>query len=280
LSTSFVPPPADLTRPPALLDQLSQFSRTLLYVGLGLIAFSFILSWWSLTRYRVYEQRGVDLNSLEQVAAIEKDMDEAARKDYHLRFDRYARAWNLNESRFGEFYKAHLGDNYAKVLEQEDQYSRKSATVLLRGWSTWTGWFGIMFVALMVASFFASRINSDFELIEWTFPLAGAIVFAFFTLLAIVFYFTVPDANDEGITQGVDWGNYLAVLGGLAATVGCAVEGVKSVEERHAALAEAAQDQVAQAEDETDPEPVKPPPKPKAKEPEPEAREKNRLMDW
>lgn len=291
------PPPPDAPKPPAfaaspiaqvpqaqtVVEQLNSHSRTLQYVGVGLIVLAFPLTWWSLTRYRVYEQRGVDLASPEQAAAIDKDMDEDEKKEYQERIGIYARAWTLNLGRFEQtFYYPYLGEDYAGHLNNEILYSRSSGTLGLRGWTTWTGWFGIVFAVLLFVAQFAPKFSEDLEPIAWSFPLALTAVYGFFTLIALMFFFSVPGANDDGIAQGVGLGNYLAILGGLLATTGSVFEGIKSVNARHAELAAASDDEeeTEAAEPDTDQPKPKPKPKSKSRNDEPPPRQKTRLEDW
>lgn len=259
--SSFAVPQVSVAASP--VDQLRENSRTLQYAGFVLIVLAFPLMWWSVTRYRVYERRGVDLGSAEQIAAIEKDMDEEEKKEYYDRVGRYQREWTLNTSRFGQFYLDHFGDKYASRLNDEDSYDKSSGTLSLRGWSTWTGWFGVAFVVIMIASLIAPKFVDDLEELAWSFPWVGAILFGFYTLLAIVFYFSVPDDNGEGYSQGVGLGNYLALLGGMTATAGCAFEGMKTTAARLAAL----ENEPEEEEEEEEPETPSPP-------------KKNRLQDW
>lgn len=258
---SFVTPQVAVAASP--VDQLRENSRALQYAGFVLIVLAFPLVWWSVTRYRVYEQQGVDLGSAEQIAAIEKDMDEEEKKDYRDRVGIYGREWTLNASRFGDFYLNYLGDDYAIRLNNEERYDKSSGTLSLRGWSTWTGWFGVTFVVIMIASLIAPKFVDDLERLAWSFPWVGAILFGFYTLMALVYYFGVPDDNGDGYSQGVGLGNYVALLGGLMATAGCAFEGMKTTAARLAAIESESEEE----EDEDEPE-------------APSAPKKNRLQDW
>lgn len=257
-------------------------SRLLQYVGAALIVLAMPLSWWSLTRTRIYEERGVDLGSIAQAEAITKDMTPEENAEYIERRAAFNRAWSLNTGRFQDFYFAEFGDNYAKLLNDEMLYTLRSGTLTLRGWSTWTGWFGVVFVGLLFAAQHAPKFSEDLEPIAWSFPLALAGVFGFFTLMAIWFYFGVPDPNDVGISQGVGLGNYLAILGGLVATTGSVFEGLKSMNARLAELAAESEDDADESEGDA-PAEEKPKPKPlfksRKEEPPPE-RKKSRLEDW
>ncbi len=67
--------------------------------------------------------------------------------------------------------------------------------------------FGVVFVGLLLAAQYAPKFSEDLEPIAWSFPLALAGVFGFFTLMAIWFYFGVcPIRTTVGISQGVGLG--------------------------------------------------------------------------
>jgi hypothetical protein len=85
----------------------------------------------------------------------------------------------------------------------------------------------------------------------------------------------VPGANDDGISQGAGLGNYLAILGGIVATIGSSFEGVKSMNAR---LVELAEEDEEEGDEEAEAEKPKPAPKPRADAPP--DRKKSRLEDW
>ncbi len=68
-----------------LLEQMRTHSRLLQYVGAALIVLAMPLSWWSLTRTRIYEERGVDLGSIAQAEANTKDMTPEENAEYIVR---------------------------------------------------------------------------------------------------------------------------------------------------------------------------------------------------
>jgi hypothetical protein len=267
--SEFVPPPgpespSSASEPPAAAPE-GRDGRPFIYAGAALIGLAFLLSWWSLTKYRVWDERGVPP---EQLGNVTKDMDDDDKKEYEADVARYRQSWTDNTSQFGDFYKAHFGDSYGRDLDQQQARNFRSGTLYFRGWSTWTGWFGVTFVVLVLASQIAPTLAPQLEPWSWTFPWAGAALFGLYTLMALGFFFTVPSPNGDGYSQGVSWGNYLAILGGGVAVAGCVFEGLRAADRRIAAL-EAAGDE----EDEPEEEP-EPPPSP------PEKPVKNRLQDW
>jgi len=268
-------PTGDLAAP----EIVRRDGRPLLYAGLGLIALSIILSWWSLTKYRVYELRGVDMANAGEMSAVEgqksgeSDEKYAARmKEYHERRDRYRRAWDVNVKQYGEFYNAYLGEKYLQDLSFQDVRSKSTGKVYFRGWSTWTGWFGMVFIVVVVGLLLAPKFAPQFEPWEWTFPWVGAGLLGLFTLMAVSFFLTVPDENDDGYSQGVSWGNYIAIVGGGLATAGCVFEGLRAADKRLADIQSGRFDTDDDKEDDDD---DPPPVKPAAPLPS-----KNRLQDW
>lgn len=274
-------PVVQVSQPQSPLDQLRERSRWLQYAGAALIILSLPLTWWSLTKYRIYEQRGVDLGSEEQRNAITKDMDAEELKDYEERLGAYTRAWTLNLGLYEHtFYYPYLGEDYANRLNLEIMASHRSATLGLRGWSTWTGWFGLVFVILLFVAQYAPKFSEDLEPIAWAFPLALAVMFGFFTIMTLMYYFGVPDRNGDGVAQGVGLGNYIAILGGLLATTGSVFEGLKSMNARLAELAADEDDEEVEADAAEATAEEKPKPKPKPRRDEPPPRQKSRLEDW
>lgn len=244
----------------------------LLYAGLGLIVLSLLFSWWSVSKYRVYEERGVDLGSRDAREAITAKMSEDDKKDYQNRLDEYTREWKLNTTRFDDFYQSTFGKEFQVVISREEQYTRKTGTLSLRGWSTWTGLFGLIVVVAIVAVPLAPKWDPDWALFAWAYPLVQAALAGTFWLAAVAFYFTVPDANGAGYSQGVGLGNYLAILGASIALAVTVSVGVRSVAEHKAELAEMEEEEAEEAK------PVAP--KSPKKLPDPPKPEKNRLQDW
>jgi len=273
-------PPGDFAAP----EIARRDGRPFLYAGLGLVALSLMLSWWSLTKYRVYELRGVDLanaNALKEVEGQqsgESDEDYAARMtEYRDRLDRYRRAWDVNVKQYGEFYNYFLGEKYLQDLSFQDVRSKSTGKVYFRGWSTWTGWFGLTFIIIVVGLLSAPKFAPQFEPWEWTFPWVGAGLLGLFTLMAVAFFLTVPDENDDGYSQGVSWGNYIAMVGGGLAVAGCVFEGLRAADKRLADIQSGRFDTDDDEDNDEDAGPPKPPPpvKPAATLPA-----KSRLQDW
>lgn len=260
MSDSANPPAAELSdAAPTPRDGLP-----FLYVGCAAIALSFLLSWWDLTRYRVPEQRGVPP---EKMAEIDKKLDDDGKKAYYDLVARYDRSWADNRAQFLDFYNDHFGINFETELRLQDARNFKSGTIYFRGWSTWTGWLGVLFVALILAAQFAPKFYPPIEPWAWGIPWAGAILFGLYTLMALGFFFSVPGPNGDGYSQGVSWGNYLAILGGGLATAGCVFEGLKSIDQGLAALKARKEASDDEEEDEEEPQAAPSPPK-------------NRLQDW
>lgn len=261
-------PPAD--EPPAE-DYDGRDGRPFVFVGLCLIALAFVLSWWSLTKYRVPAQRGIHLGIAEQtdLESRHEGEDEAEyqkrMKDYHAEIGLYQHSWDVNLSQYRDYYLAHLGDKYGEDLDSQDKRSLKSGTVYFRGWSTWTGWFGVVGLVLLLGLQIAPKFAPQLDPWAWAFPWAGAAWFGLFTLSAVAFFFTVPDENGDGYSQGVGFGNYLAMVGGALAAAGCIFYGLQTADQRVAFLQ--SRGESADKEEEDEPEP---PPKPA----------KNRLQDW
>jgi hypothetical protein len=260
VNESATPQTADEAAP----EPSARDGRRLMYAGMALVAVSFLLSWWGLTKYRVYHERGVPP---EKIPGLEATLDEDEKKEYREELARYDQAWNDNRAQYGEFYKAHFGDNFETELRLQTARSWKSGTIKLSGYSTWTGWVGLLFVVILAAALFASRVAPALEQWSWGFPWAGAILFALFTLMAVTFYFTVPDDNGDGYAQGVSWGNYLAIVGGCLATAGCVFEGMRTIDQGIAAMK--ARSEATTEEEDEDVEAAAPPPP-----------AKSRLQDW
>jgi hypothetical protein len=266
--------PADSTPPAETETEYDgRDGRPFIFVGLCFVALSFVLSWWSLTKYRVEEQRGVDLSNVEQAHEIERQKNgeseakyQVRLKEYRDRLHRYQHAWEVNQSQYGDFYRAHVGDDYLGDLGFQDQRTLKSGTIYFRGWSTWTGWFGALGLVLLLATQVAPRFAPQLAPWAWAFPWAGAAWFGLFTLLAIAFFFNVPDENGDGYSQGVGFGNYFALLGGAIAATGCVFYGLQTADERLAFLQSRSKDDDEEDEEEEEDEPPKP--------------VKNRLQDW
>lgn len=247
--------------------------RPFVFVGLCLVVVSFALSWWSLTKYRVAELRGVDLNNPEQVHEVERQKNTESEAEFQLRLkefrdrrNRYQNSWAVNQSQYDEFYRKHLGAEYLGYLDIQDQRTLKSGTVLIRGWSTWTGWLGAIGVVLLLGSQVVPKFAPKVEPWSWAFPWVGAAWFGLFTLSAVAFFFTVPSENGDGYSQGVGFGNYFALVGGVLTAAGCVFYGLQAADEGIAFLKSRAAAAEEDEEDEDD-------------EPEPQPA-KNRLQDW
>lgn len=248
--------------------------RPFVFAGFCFIALSFALSWWGLTRYRVPELRGIDLGNAAQMHEVEgkKESEDEAEfqkrsKEYRDQQSLYQRSWEVNRAQYGDFYLAQLGESYLGDLNFQDQRSLKSGTVYFRGWSTWTGWFGVLGIAVWFGWQIAPKFAPQIEPWSWAVPWAGAAWFGVFTLSAAAFFFTVPDENGPGYSQGVGFGNYLAIAGGALAVTGCVFLGLQTADQRVAFL----QSRAAAADEEDDDD---------DDEPEPPKPVKNRLQDW
>lgn len=266
------PPIAEVTE----AEATERDGRPFLYAGMALIALSFLLSWWSLTKYRVYAERGVPP---EKIGTVEADLDEDEKKEYHEELARYGQSWEDNRKQYGEFYRDQFGDNFETEIRLQDARSWKSGTIYFRGWSTWTGWFGVTFVLMMFAAQLLPHFKPSLQPWAWGFPWAGAIVFGLLTLMAVVFFFSVPDDNGDGYSQGVSWGNYIAIIGGCLATAGCVFEGMRSIDQGIAVMKARAEAKAEEEDDEEEEAETAKPGKPAAAAPPPEP-PKSRLNDW
>lgn len=218
-------------------------SRLLVAVGAGLIVVSFLMSWWGVEKYRVYEQRGVNLASPGALEAITEKMTPEAKKEYNDRVISYMTSWEANKALNHEFYLAALGQDYHDTLNKLINVSLTSGKLTLYGWSTWTGRFGFLFVLIGAAWFLAPKIKPELEEFAWTVPWVWTALGAVLFISAMAFYFTVPDQNGDGYSQGLSLGCYLAIAGSLAVIVGGTFEGIKSARDRLALLAARAEEE-------------------------------------
>ncbi|MBA4019238.1 MAG: hypothetical protein C0483_18890 [Pirellula sp.] len=249
-------------------------SRQLLYAGIGLAVVAFLLPWWGLTKYRVSEQRGMNMTDPTVIASITKDMDEPTRTEYETRVRLYDSSWTSNRSLNQAFYEASLGKDYDKEIRAKEAVSLSSGSTSIYGWSAWTAWFGLVFVIAGVALFVAPAFVPDMASWKWLVPWIWTALALIYLIMALAFYFGVPDANGPGYSQGVSLGCYLAIFGGAAAIAGSVFEGLRSAQERLAALENAEEDE----EDDQAAAGGKPMPPPKPLDPEEERR--RRLNDW
>jgi hypothetical protein len=233
-------------------------SKTLLYAGMAAMLISLLFTWWSLNKYRVWEQRGVDMGARDAAAEIEKGMDPDELKEYQDRQDRYRREWELNRNRFGKFYSAQFGEMYDTQLVQDDLYTKRSGSLVLRGWSTWTGWLSLVVIACVLALPYAPNYDRDWKPFAWTIPWIQTTLLGGLLMFAAAFYLMMPDANGDGYAQGIGLGFYLMFAGSATALSVTIRDALRSTAEHR-----------AQAVDEEDEEPEETP-KPV----------KNRLQDW
>lgn len=263
------PPPA-----PAAIETMRSRSRQLLYAGMGLAVVAFLMPWWGITKYRVSEQRGMNMADTTIVASITKDMDEPTRTEYQTRALLYETGWQSNRSLNQAFYEASLGKDYDKELRAKEAVSLSSGSSSLYGWSIWTAWFGILFVVAGVALYVAPTFAPQMESWKWLVPWIWAASALLYLILAIAFFFGVPDANGPGYSQGISLGCYLAIFGGAAALVGGVFEGMRSAQERLAALEEASDDEEVDVNSAGGKKGPAPPPL------SPEEERRRRLNDW
>lgn len=267
------------------LEKARTNSRRLVMVGAGLIVVSFLLSWWSLSKYRVSEMRGVNLGVPAEVSAVTEKMSDQDKEAYNNELQSYATSWSANRTLNHEFYLSALGPDYDTKLTNLDNVSHNGGTLHLNGWSTWTGRFGFIFVLLGVAWFFAPQINPDLGEHAWTAPWVWTALGAILLISTLSFYFNVPDKNGDGYSQGVTLGCYMALLGSTAVVVGGTFEGIKSARERLARLAEQAEEEGEESdENEADdkPAPRRSVPKAPPVDAQQAAKEEKarRLQDW
>jgi hypothetical protein len=264
-------------------------SRMVMYAGLGLVALSLVFSWWSLTKYRVSYERGVNLaipgEKQKMLDEIRADGDE---EDYNREVAEYGAAWQTNTMLYNEYYAKHIGPNYQTTLQGQIERSLTQGTIFFRGWSTWTGWLALLGIAGVIGLMVAPRFSPEAEQWVWLAPWVAAGTGALVGLLSISFFFNVPDENGAGYSQGVGLGVYLAMLAGLAAASAGTLEGMIAARERlesiesEAEEEEEEQEEAAAAAGAAKPKPAaapaaKRPVAPPAAEPPPP---KNRLMDW
>jgi hypothetical protein len=258
-----------------VLGELQARSRLILFCGLGLMGLAFVLSWWSITKYRISYERGVNM----AVPAEKQEMFHRLgnnKADYQRQLDEYAVAWATNTKQYHAYYVGRFGNDYQRDLGTLMDRSLKSGTLYYRGWSTWTGWLGIVTILVVVGIYVAPRFKpEEMEEWAWTAPWAAACLGGLYLLLALAFFFSEPDENDAGYSQGIGLGCYVAILGGLATTLGGLVVGLST-----ARLAGMESDS-DEEEDETAPAmsaPKRPAFAPPAATKPPES--KNRLNDW
>lgn len=264
-----VPSPA-----PAALETMRSRSKQVLYAGAGLAVVAFLLPWWGITKYRVSEQRGLDMTNMAVSSAITKDMDEPTRTEYEKRVQLYDSSWQANRNLNQAFYEAYLGKDYDKEIRAKDGVSLSTGTSKVYGWSVWTAWFGLLFVIAGTAIYVTPTFAPQMESWKWLVPWIWAASALLYLILAIAFFFGVPDANGPGYSQGLSLGCYLAIFGGAAALIGGVFEGMRSAQERLAALESAADE----AEDDSESAGGNKAPAQPALSPEEERR--RRLNDW
>lgn len=267
-----VPSPA-----PAALETMRSRSKQLLYAGAGLAVVAFLLPWWGVTKYRVSEQRGLDMTNMTVISAITKDMDEPTRTEYDKRARLYDSSWQANRNLNQAFYEAYLGKDYDKEIHAKDGISLSTGTSKVYGWSVWTAWFGLLFVIAGVAIYVAPTFAPQMDSWKWLVPWIWAASALLYLILAIAFFFGVPDANGPGYSQGISFGGYLAIFGGAAGLVGAIFEGMRSAQERLASLENGSSDE-DEEDDGAEPAGDKRAPAPQPLSPEEERR--RRLNDW
>lgn len=256
-------------------------SRRLVMIGAGLIVVSFLLSWWSLSKYRIYELRGVNMAVPGEVAAATAKMQPDELEAYNNRLQVYMASWQANRTLNHDFYDYAFGGDYDKTLANLDSVSLNGGTLTLFGWSTWTGRFGFLFVLLGAAWYFAPQFKPELEDYAWTVPWVWTALGGILLISALALYFNVPDKNGDGYSQGVTLGCYVAIAGALCVVIGGTFEGIKSAQDRLAQLAaQADEEEPAEADDK--PAPRRPAPKAPPVDPEQSAKEEKarRLQDW
>ncbi|MBL9091234.1 MAG: hypothetical protein JNL96_08415 [Planctomycetaceae bacterium] len=261
-------------------------SRKLVYIGAGIAFVAFLLPWWGITKYRVSAFRGHVVSDMTMRGEFEaypppkevtEGMDPEEIDELKLEARSYTSGWDANKSLNKDFYYAELGDGYEKTLLDKETMSQSSGSLSLYGWSTWTGWFGVLFILLGVALYAAPAFLPQMQPWAWLAPWGWLLSAAIYLLAAIGFYFGVPDENGPGYSQGVSLGCYLAILGGIAAAIGCYFEGVKSAADRLSTI-EAGDDEDEDDDDVPAAKSAKPAVAPKPLDPEEERR--RRLSDW
>jgi hypothetical protein len=264
----------------------------LLYGGLALMGLAFILSWWSITKYRVYYARGVNLQVPADVDEMNKRIGDD-RAEHEKEVAQYQSDWNTNSKQYHAYYVANFGTGYLENLNNQMDRSLSSGTLYYRGWSTFTGWLGIITILAVVGLYVAPKFAPDpMEQWAWTAPWAAVALGGLYTLLAMLFFMNEPSENGAGYSQGIGLGCYVAILGGMAAVIGGVFEGLASAKARLQSI----ESDTSDDDDETpstpaDDGPVTPvrpaaprpasaaqkrPAAPPAEKPP----EKNRLMDW
>lgn len=251
--------------------------------GTAAMFLSLFMAWWGLTRYRVLEERDVNLQNPDAVAAISKDKSAEELNDYKDRKIKYEKAWEaVTQSPDGKFYDRYLGVEYVRELTRQDIESQRSGSVYVRGYYTWTGWFLLIGLIAIGAAQAAPKFAAEqVEPIAWALPWVGTVVAGMFALLAVAFFFTVPDANGDGYAQGVSLGNLLAITAGIVAAIGWSYEGLKAADRRLAEMDadEEDEDESDEAEAVVTAKPMSPTAKP-AQPAAPPQPPKNRLTDW
>jgi hypothetical protein len=255
---AIAPAAAELAAP-NVVEELRSRSRLLLLGGLGLMGLAFIFSWWSLTKYRVAQERGVNINVPATQQELLKNLGDK-RADYEREAAEYRSAWEINTRQYNAFYQSYAGSSYQTDLQNQIDRSLVQGTIYFRGWSTWTGWLGFLAILTYVVLTFGPRFAPEqMEPWAWTAPWAVAVLGGLYFLLALAFYFNVPDENGPGYSQGVGFGNYIAILAGLAAAIGGTFEGLASAKRR---LEEIEQSPDEEAEEAETPAPESKPPLP------------------
>lgn len=261
-----------------LIGTLKSNGRLLMFAGLAFMGLAFVLSWWSLTKYRVSQERGVNLAiPADKQVMLDKIGDELA--DYQTEVARYNSEWEVNFRQYNDFYSGYVGKGYMSDMNTQIERSLRQGTVYFRGWSTWTGWFGFLTILAVIGLYVAPKfVPDEMEPWAWTAPWVGAAMGGLYLLLALSFYFNVPDENGAGYSQGVALGGYVAILAGLATAVGGLFEGLNTVQHRLQAIESEPEVEEEEQEEITSPQPAKRPVAPPSSPPQ--APPKSRLTDW
>ncbi|MGC3970774.1 MAG: hypothetical protein QM775_26605 [Pirellulales bacterium] len=217
---------------PAALSAARGNSRGLLYAGTALAVVALLLPWWAVTKYRVYEQRSINLADPAARDAIVKDMSPEELQEYNSRVLAYEGAWLANQALNKEFYAQNLGTDFDKLIRNKENVTLRSGTSSLYGWSVWTAWFGIIFLLLGLGLVFATDMSPPLKEWAWAVPWIWVLCSFLYFALSVAFFFSVPDHNDSGYAQGISLGNYVAILAGALALTGAVFEGLKSAQKR------------------------------------------------